>query len=103
LGYSTPNSLFESHISGEDLTLKPPSPISGAGCSAQLSRLAGEGIAYNAFHTRALCSPTRAAFLTGCNHHRDGAGQIAEFANDWDGLYRGLTRMARRDVRSGLC
>ena len=54
-----------------------------------LSRLADEGIAYNAFHTTAMCSPTRAALLTGRNHHRVGAGQIAEFANDWDG-YTGV-------------
>ena len=49
-----------------------------------LSRLAEEGISYNAFHTTAMCSPTRAALMTGRNHHRVGAGQIAEFANDWD-------------------
>jgi arylsulfatase A-like enzyme len=54
-----------------------------------LSRLANEGISYNAFHTVAMCSPTRASLLTGRNHHRVGAGQIAEFANDWDG-YTGV-------------
>ena len=36
-----------------------------------------------------MCSPTRASLLTGRNHHRVGAGQIAEFANDWDG-YSGM-------------
>jgi len=50
-----------------------------------LDRLAASGISYNEFHTTAMCSPTRAALLTGRNHHRVGAGQIAEFASDWDG------------------
>jgi arylsulfatase len=50
-----------------------------------LERLAESGISYNAFHTTAMCSPTRAALLTGRNHHAVGAGQIAEFASDWDG------------------
>jgi len=54
-----------------------------------LSRIANEGISYNRFHTTAMCSPTRAALLTGRNHHRVGNGQIAEFANDWDG-YSGV-------------
>src|SRR5215468_10957042 len=54
-----------------------------------LSKIAKEGIAYNRFHTTAMCSPTRAALLTGRNHHRVANGQIAELANDWDG-YMGI-------------
>jgi arylsulfatase A-like enzyme len=54
-----------------------------------LSRIAGEGISYNAFHTTAICSPTRAALLTGRNHQRVGSGTIAERAVDWDG-YTGV-------------
>ncbi len=50
-----------------------------------LDRLAASGISYNAFHTTAQCSATRASLLTGRNHHRVGAGQIAELASDWDG------------------
>jgi len=50
-----------------------------------LSRVAKQGISYNRFHSTAMCSPTRAALLCGRNHHRVSAGQIAEFANDWDG------------------
>lgn len=50
-----------------------------------LTRLAEGGISYNCFHNCAMCSPTRAALLTGRNHHRSGFGQIAELANDWDG------------------
>ena len=51
----------------------------------RLSRVHGEGIGFNRFHTTAMCSPTRASLLTGRNHHRIGNGQIAELANDWDG------------------
>jgi len=50
-----------------------------------MERIMSEGIGFNRFHTTAMCSPTRAALLTGRNHHHVGAGQIAEFANDWDG------------------
>src|SRR5215510_3018849 len=54
-----------------------------------LSRIAKEGISYNRFHTTAMCSPTRAALLTGRNHHHVASGQITELANDWDG-YSGV-------------
>ncbi len=54
-----------------------------------LSRIANSGVSFNRFHTTAMCSPTRAALLTGRNHHRVGAGQIASLANDWDG-YSGM-------------
>ncbi len=50
-----------------------------------LSRLAGEGIRYNTFHTTSICSPTRAALLTGRNHTRVGTGTIAERAVAFDG------------------
>jgi arylsulfatase A-like enzyme len=59
-----------------------------------LSRLANAGISYNRFHNAAMCSPTRAALLTGRNHHRVGNGQIAEFANDWDGYSGVIPRTA---------
>jgi arylsulfatase A-like enzyme len=51
-----------------------------------LSRVAKRGVSYNRFHSTAMCSPTRAALLTGRNHTRVGNGQIAEFANEWDGF-----------------
>jgi len=54
-----------------------------------LSRLKDEGIAYNEFHTTAICSPTRASLLTGRNHNRVGNGTIAERGVDWDG-YTGV-------------
>jgi hypothetical protein len=54
-----------------------------------MDRIAKGGIAYNRFHTTAMCSPTRAALLCGRNHHRVDSGQIAELANDWD-AYSGI-------------
>ena len=54
-----------------------------------LTKLANEGLRYNAFHTTAICSPTRAALLTGRNHTRVGSGTIAERAVAFDG-YTGV-------------
>jgi len=65
------------------------STFGGEIATPTMDRIAAEGIAYNRFHTTAMCSPTRASLLTGRNHHFVGAGQIAELANDWDG-YSGV-------------
>jgi arylsulfatase A-like enzyme len=62
-----------------------PATFGGEVQTPTMDRIVEEGIAYNRFHTTAMCSPTRASLLTGRNHHRVGAGQIAELANDWDG------------------
>lgn len=62
-----------------------PSTFGGPINTPTMQRVAETGVTYNRFHTTAMCSPTRAALLTGRNHHRVGFGQIAEFANDWDG------------------
>ena len=43
------------------------------------------GLTYNRFHVTAVCSPTRAAMLTGRNHHRVGMGGIAEFPGPFPG------------------
>jgi arylsulfatase A-like enzyme len=48
-------------------------------------RLAGGGLKYNRFHTTALCSPTRAALLSGRNHHAVGMGAITEVASSAPG------------------
>jgi arylsulfatase len=47
--------------------------------------MAGEGLKYNRFHTTALCSPTRAALLSGRNHHSVGMGGITEIATSAPG------------------
>ncbi|WP_295541901.1 arylsulfatase [uncultured Thiohalocapsa sp.] len=73
----------------DDAGFGQPDTFGGEIHTPTLTRLAEEGIAFNRFHTTAMCSPTRAALMTGRNHHRVGAGQIAEFANDWDG-YTGV-------------
>jgi arylsulfatase len=48
-------------------------------------QLAGNGLRYNQFHTTALCSPTRAALLTGRNHHVCNLGSITETATAFPG------------------
>jgi len=73
----------------DDAGFGQPDTFGGEIHTPTLTRLANEGIAYNRFHTTAMCSPTRAALMTGRNHHRVGSGIIAEFANDWDG-YSGV-------------
>jgi arylsulfatase A-like enzyme len=50
-----------------------------------LDRIAQSGLRFNNFHTTALCSPTRAALLTGRNHHSVGFGNITEFATGYPG------------------
>ncbi len=48
-----------------------------------VDRVAAAGLKFNQFHTTALCSPTRAALLTGRNHHSVHMGGITEFANSF--------------------
>lgn len=73
----------------DDVGFGVPDTFGGFAHTPTLSRLAKEGISYNRFHTTAICSPTRAALLTGRNHQRVGSGTIAERAVDWDG-YTGV-------------
>ena len=53
-----------------------------------IDALAGEGLRYTGFHTTAMCSTTRAALLTGRNHHSVGMGCLANFDSGFPG-YRG--------------
>ncbi len=53
-----------------------------------INRLAGQGLRYTGFHTTAMCSTTRAALLTGRNHHSVGVGCLANFDSGFPG-YRG--------------
>jgi arylsulfatase len=45
-----------------------------------LDKLAAGGLKYNRFHTTAICGPSRAALITGRNHHNCGSGFLAEWA-----------------------
>jgi arylsulfatase A-like enzyme len=48
-------------------------------------RLAANGLRYSNFHTTSLCSPTRAALLSGRNHHTNGMGRIVELPSGFPG------------------
>jgi len=50
-----------------------------------LDRVANAGLRYTQFHSTALCSPTRAALITGRNHHSVGFGQVSELATGFPG------------------
>ena len=66
-----------------------PIPSAASPTRRRFRSCSDEGISYNRFHTTSICSPTRAALLTGRNHQRVGSGTIAERAVDWDG-YTGV-------------
>jgi arylsulfatase len=61
------------------------STFGGGVPSPTMDRLAKEGVRYNHFHTTALCSPTRAALITGRNHHSASFAGITELATGYDG------------------
>src|SRR5262245_33263540 len=61
------------------------STFGGGVPSPTMDKLAAEGLRYNRFHTTALCSPTRAALITGRNHHSTSFGVISEAATGYDG------------------
>jgi arylsulfatase len=70
----------------DDLGPGTASTFGGEINTPTMDRVAGRGITYNRFHSTAMCSPTRAALLTGRNHTAVGNGQIAAIANDFDGF-----------------
>jgi arylsulfatase A-like enzyme len=57
--------------------------------SPNMEKLAAQGLRYTRFHTTALCSPTRAALITGRDHHVASTGVITELATGYDG-YTGI-------------
>ena len=69
----------------DDAGFGNPNTFGGPISTPTLERLAAGGLKYNRFHTTALCSPTRAALMTGRNHHTVGFGMIGEFAGPFPG------------------
>lgn len=69
----------------DDAGFGNPETFGGPIATPALSRLAEQGVSYNRFHVTAICSPTRAALLTGRNQHRVGFGSIAEYPGPFPG------------------
>jgi hypothetical protein len=68
--------------------------------SPTMDALAADGQRYTRFHTTALCSPTRAALITGRNHHSVSNGVITETATGYDGYTSIIPRRRRHRRRS---
>ena len=84
----------------DDVGFGASSAFGGPCQTPTAEQLAAGGLRYNRFHTTALCSPTRAALLTGRNHHSVGMGGITEIATSAPGLQLDAPehdRAARRD------
>ncbi len=77
-----PNVLF---VLIDDAGFGQAGTFGGAIPTPTLDRLAKEGLRYTRYHTTALCSPTRAALLTGRNHHSAATGVITELGTSFPG------------------
>ncbi|WP_281419683.1 arylsulfatase [Paractinoplanes toevensis] len=69
----------------DDVGFGATSAFGGPSRTPTAERLAASGLKYNRFHTTALCAPTRAALLSGRNHHSVGMGSITETATSAPG------------------
>ena len=77
-----PNVLL---IITDDTGYGTPTTFGGVIPTPNLDRVAAEGLRYTNFHSTALCSPTRAALITGRNHHSAGFGVISEQSTGYPG------------------
>ena len=69
----------------DDCGFGASSAFGGPCATPTAERLAATGLRFNRFHTTALCAPTRAALLTGRNHHTVGMGAVTELATSSPG------------------
>jgi arylsulfatase len=77
-----PNVLL---IMTDDVGFGASSTFGGPIPTPAYDKLAKAGLRYNMFHTTALCSPSRAALITGRNHHTCATGVITEFGTGYPG------------------
>lgn len=77
-----PNILL---IMTDDAGFGAPSTFGGVVPTPALDRIANSGLRYTNFHSTSLCSPTRAAIITGRNHHVAGFGVVGEAATGFPG------------------
>ncbi len=89
-----PNILL---ILTDDVGFGATSTFGGPIQTPTFDRLAATGLRYNNFHTTALCSPTRAALLTGRNHHSVATGGIMEVGTGYPG-YNTLIPQSKRGM-----
>jgi len=78
----SPNILL---IMTDDVGFAAPSTFGGVIPTPTLDRVASMGLRYTNFHSTALCSPTRAALITGRNHHSVGFGVVSEQSTGYPG------------------
>ncbi|MBL8549044.1 MAG: arylsulfatase [Hyphomonadaceae bacterium] len=88
---NAPNVLL---VMTDDVGFGASSTFGGPIPTPNLDRLAARGIRYNRFHTAAMCSPTRAALLTGRNPHAVGSGSIVDLASGYPGYWSRIPRSA---------
>ncbi len=77
-----PNVLL---IMTDDQGFGAPSTFGGVIPTPAMDRIAAQGLRYTNFHSTSLCSPTRAAIITGRNHHSAGYGVVGEIATGFPG------------------
>ena len=83
----------------DDVGFAQTSTFGGLIETPNLDRLAASGLRYNQFHTTALCSPTRAALLTGRNHHSVNTGVITELATGFLAIPRFFPAVQQRSPK----
>jgi arylsulfatase len=77
---------------GDDVGYAMSSAFGGPVPTPNMERLARQGQRYNRFHTTGICSPTRAALLTGRNHHNSGGGFLADSPTQFPGYTGRISR-----------